>query len=175
MSRYTTKTPTQIVAERTKALEAAKAREAKALASQNPQVASLYSIMDNVRKDIATASRQLVGPQSFANRRQGFELRLAEIAAGEALVTAQDTYDRATLEYYKGAAQTFSNRVAAGEVLTQADVDSVIANQPNATVDLPALQEAFNVAHAASKAFIAAKKAEPTVATPATTEAAANG
>lgn len=158
MARNTTKTPAQIVQELQNRIAGVQAREAKALASQNPQVASLYATLDSYRKDIATISRQTTGPQSFANRRRGFELRLVEIAAGEALATAQDAHYRSVTEYLKAQIQNFSQRVANGDMPSNEDVQTVLSNLPVA--DTVALQEAYNVAHAASKAFIASKKAE---------------
>ncbi len=164
MGRNTTKTPAQLVSELQNRIAGIQAREAKQLASDNPFVAQLVDTLDSYRKDIAAISRQTNGPQSFANRRQGFELRLVEINAGEELAKAQDADYRAASDYLKAQIQTFSDRVKNGETLTNEDVQTVLNGRPATNPDLPALQEAFNVAHAASKAFIASKKAE----TPAT-------
>lgn len=152
MARNTTKTPSEIVAEMELKLAAAKAREARELASENPILALVYKDRDSYSKDIAALSRQMNGPQSFANRREGFQLRLAEIDAGERLAKAQDANYRLMRSNLDAIAEVLAVDIAKGKEITQDDYNAALAILPGIT-DTSELQNAYNIAHGLRKHF----------------------
>ena len=155
MARRSNKTPTQIRVEIETKLNAAKAREARALAIDNPMIQKVQEVYDSYSADIAAISRQLKGPQSFENRRQGFVLRIREIEAGEALTLAQDGHYRNVRDYLKARLAELAEVVASGESVSQDAINSTMENVP--TADFPKLYDAFELAQSNRKAFTAAR------------------
>jgi hypothetical protein len=158
MARNSKKSPTEIRLELEARLEAAKLREARVAAQDNPYMSQVQEVYDSYSKDIAALSRSMNGPQSFQNRRDGFRLRLAEIGAGERLALAQDENYRAIREHLKNELSTLAQSIADGGDVTQADIDSILSGIP--TEDFSDLQDAFTIAREARKAFTSSKGGE---------------
>ena len=152
MSRRTKKTPAELRVDLEAKLEAVKTREARQLAKDDPQASRLQNVYDSLAKDIAALSRQLHGPQSFVNRRKAFELRMAEIDAGEALAVAQDALYREAREYLKTALDNVADDIVKCGAVSQATVDTILEDIPCGASILE-LEEAYFLAHTARKAF----------------------
>lgn len=148
----TTKTPQEMVQTLEAKLAAAKAKEARTVAEGNPVIAKLLSYRESIQKDLTVNGRELNGPQSYKNRRKGFELRLAEINAGEAMAQAQNVEYMAQRAYLDNAIAGMSTTIANGGNVSPDEVQTVLDNLPSDSM-LPSLIANFNHAHDARKSF----------------------
>ncbi len=152
----TTKTPAEMVAELENKLATAKAKEARETAENDPILSRLTSYRDSVQKNYTIAGCELTGPQSFDNRRKGFNLRLDEINAGQRLAEAKKAQFAAQRSYLDSRIAEFAAMIAAGKPVDAAMVQEVLDNLP-ADSSIPGMVDAFEVAHNARKAFTKAR------------------
>jgi len=129
------------------------AQAALETAKGNPIVTKLSEFRAEVSKDINSLSRELKGPNSYANRRIAFQARLEAIDKGEALATARDNGLRAAREYLDTTIAALAARIVNGETLTDADLSTAMDGLPQ--IEFPELQEAFDNANTAWKALAA--------------------
>jgi hypothetical protein len=158
MARPTNKTPIEIAMELQAKADRAKARAAKEMASDNPQMEKLATVLASYNKEIAANSRKLEGPQSFDNRRKGIALRAAWIEAENAMVVAEDLLARERKQYLNDEMNLLAVRIAAGETVTDSEVDAILNDVPHR--DISELILACSNAEAAWRDHTAAVKAK---------------
>ena len=157
----TTKTPAEMVLELETKLAAAKAKEAQQVAKGNPELDKLAQFRDSIKADLLIVGRELNGPQSYDNRRKGFELRLAEIDTGKAYATAQQATYIAQRNYLDTQIGILCEAIASGKEMDVAgEVRNALANLPEGPVNLDALRVAAETAYNARKAFTASRSAK---------------
>jgi len=157
MSRKSNKSPSERRAELEAQLEAARIREARSLAKDNNAIQALQEVYDRVSKQIAAISRQMNGPESFENRRRKFELRLAEIDAGETLAINEDHNLRMQRDYLRKEIDRLADEIANGYDFPDTVVEDILNGVPLG-VNLNPYVADFQNAQDARKEFIAALK-----------------
>lgn len=115
----TNKTPLEIVAEARIRLAAAEAKAARSAASENPVIVEMTDCLDMLNKQINVNSRQMNGPNSFANRRYAAEKRAEWIGAQENLIGAQDQLLRSQKSILQEAIARTSVDISSGLLPTQ--------------------------------------------------------
>ena len=149
-----TKTPAEMVLELETKLAAAKAKEAATVAAGNPELAGLVQFRDSIKADLLIVGRELNGPQSYDNRRKGFELRLTEIDTGKAYATAQQSVYIARRNYLDTQIGILCEAIASGKEMDVAgEVRNVLRTLPEGPVNFDALRIAAETAYNARKAF----------------------
>lgn len=86
-----------------------------ALESGNPVLKDVSARLERVSKEIASHSRFFNGVNSFENRREGFQLRLALIQAEEKAIRAKDEALRETRTFLKEERDRMAEQLANGE------------------------------------------------------------
>ena len=157
----TTKTPAEMVLELETKLAAARAKEAQQVAKGNPELDKLVQFRDSIKADLLIVGRELNGPQSYDNRRKGFELRLTEIDTGKAYATAQQATYIAQRNYLDTQIGILCEAIASGKEMDVAsEVQNVLATLPEGPSNISELQTAAETAYNARKAFTASRSAK---------------
>lgn len=146
MARPSSKTPQQRLAELDKARETQLRRLAADAASDNPQIAQVREVRESYSKEINGYSRQLVGPQSFENRLEGFRLRLDSIEAEQALVTYQEAQAKNARTYLDEQIAKLGNLLMEGQEVTEDMVNDILDNIPMIEGDIETLTDNFYTA-----------------------------
>lgn len=152
----TTKTPAEVRIELENKLAAAKAKEAQLAAMDNAHLSKLVQYRDSLKSDLQIVQRELNGPQSYGNRRMGFELRLAEINAGEAASIANRDSYKAQIAYFDAQIADLAGKSVSDEEL-ETLVRNAIANSPEGPSNIGELNAEAQRTYEARKNYTASR------------------
>jgi len=154
MTKRTRRSPSELLAAQQAKLQSLVVRAAKEQANGHPQISRITAAISDLSGIITSQQRNFAkGPQSFAARRQSHKLWLDEIDRAEELAHAKIEWFQSQKQLLQEKVNSLAAKVAAGEVIPPAAVDSLISEAFEVSQAIANHTESYNKAKEARQAF----------------------